>query len=337
MNKNKRYFLILLLVFQVILVYMGIGSYSENSSTIFINISLFIAIANILSFIVDILKKERELYKNVETDSYFRELDLKLEPLYAGVVTKTCKIGFNSIIIIIYELVEQQIFVRKYHHNKVYISLHPNITLEDINVLSKEKQIIIKTIFNGSNDKNEYEINEIISNIKSDINKSRNFKHIFDSLNKQAKKNYFSSYLWSIDDGLSTLVSFIVVIPLVSFIPFIFMAVANNMDTSSVITLILFIVNFLFYSYFICKDFPKKIYFDEIKKLNGLYNFLNDFSNIKSSEMKYVEIYDKYYLYALSFGLTDKVEKEYNFSSIDNNIMSNLKYLIYIEKSDKNG
>ena len=52
--------------------------------------------------------------------------------------------------------------------------------------------------------------------------------------------------------------------------------------------------------------------------------------------MKYVEIYDKYYLYALSFGLTDKVEKEYNFSSIDNNIMSNLKYLIYIEKSDKN-
>ena len=56
---------------------------------------------------------------------------------------------------------------------------------------------------------------------------------------------------------------------------------------------------------------------------------------IKNSEIKYIEIYDKYYLYALGLGLTSKIEKQYNFDEIDTNLKSNLKYLFYIEKGER--
>ena len=61
------------------------------------------------------------------------------------------------------------------------------------------------------------------------------------------------------------------------------------------------------------------------------------FQFIKSSEIKYIEIYDKYYLYALSFGLTDKIEKDYKIKSLCDKTSLNLKYLFYnIEKIDDN-
>lgn len=50
------------------------------------------------------------------------------------------------------------------------------------------------------------------------------------------------------------------------------------------------------------KDFSKY----EVNKLKGLYNFLTDYTNLSNLKIKYVEIYEKYYLYALSFNLTAK-------------------------------
>lgn len=337
MKKYLKMFLIFLVLFQLILVLASIGSYSDTGSISLLCISLSISLINIVVVIVSIFKKEKDLYKLVETDDYFRDLNFKLiDPLSAGVVTKTSKIGFNSIMIIIYELIDKSIIVRKYHQNKFFISLKNSITLEEVNSLSVEEQTIIKTIFTGTDDKNEYEMNNIISNIKNDIRKSELLNSMLDELSNKIMIKYFSSYMYSIDETISTLVAFIVVLPIVTIVPFVFLSLENYMTIKFIVPLILYILNFVFYWIFISKKFPREMYFDEIKKLNGLYNFLNDFSNIKSHEIKYVELYDKYYLYALSFGLTDKVEDEYNFDSIDNSIKSNLKYLTYIEKGDGN-
>ena len=121
MKKYLKMFLIFLVLFQLILVLASIGSYSDTGSISLLCISLSISLINIVVVIVLIFKKEKDLYKLVETDDYFRDLNFKLiDPLSAGVVTKTSKIGFNSIMIIIYELIDKDIIVRKYHN--FYIS-----------------------------------------------------------------------------------------------------------------------------------------------------------------------------------------------------------------------
>lgn len=50
---------------------------------------------------------------------------------------------------------------------------------------------------------------------------------------------------------------------------------------------------------------------DEARKLKGLKNFLNDFSNIKDKNAIQVNIWDEYLMYAMIFGIAKKVMKEF--------------------------
>ncbi len=54
------------------------------------------------------------------------------------------------------------------------------------------------------------------------------------------------------------------------------------------------------------------------EKINGLKNYLTDFSNLKEKDIKYIKLWDEYLIYSVIFGVNDKVVKNI-YNLIQNN------------------
>lgn len=73
------------------------------------------------------------------------------------------------------------------------------------------------------------------------------------------------------------------------------------------------------------KKWLKPEYLEEVNKLYGLYNYLKDYSDINKKEIKYVKLYEKFFLYAVGMGLEDKFENEFKQGSIDTDSISSIE------------
>lgn len=137
--------LVILIGIQIFLQFMGLEYFSEKGNPIILNISLFISVFAGIILLVKIIIKELSLNEKVKSIEYFRTLDIKeIKPIEAGILTKKSKLGFNSVLIIVLDLIEKNIIENKYINNKMYIKLKNNITLEEIQKLSEEEKKLLK-------------------------------------------------------------------------------------------------------------------------------------------------------------------------------------------------
>lgn len=322
------------LIMKLLVIYDGLSFLYfilwENPTAIYINMAINIII-NIISLII-VNKKYQNIYKKVEKFDYYRGLELKdIKPLEAGKLISKNNLGFNSFLIIIYELADEGIIKMEYSNNDTYISLKENISKNDIDELPIEKSNIIKIIFDSSSDTNKYELKQIIENIKKCIGKSTILNDTLKKLNGKINgKYYYAAYTdFLFEETGAKMLEFATVLgmilPLIAIAPLI----GISSKLTYIIPITLYIMDALILIIWLNKRYIKLCYMKEINKLNGLYNFLSDFSNIKNLPLEYAEIYDKYYLYAISFGLAEKMEQEYKINSVDMELSKNLKYLLY--------
>lgn len=325
---KKKIFLILVGLYFALL-FNGFLNLANSNNTKLFNSCLFIL--DFCSIIVLILILKRNFTKNKKEFSidYYRTLDFKaIKPIEAGYILKKRNLDYNIVILIILELIEMNILTKKHINNKTYIRLREGITLDEIDMLSFEYRNIIKLIFSGTNDNNEYEITEVINNFKSDIYLKIYLDSILKELKLKIKRKYFYKIIFNPSTELiiyAHCLSAIFLFPLIGLLSTV--EITNNIA----MMIFLYFLNFIILNLYFFIDIFNEKYLSEISKLKGLYNFIDDFSNIENLDIDYINIYDKYYLYALSFGLTNKVEKKYNFNSINDNIKINFKYLFYNE------
>lgn len=316
----------------VSLFFIGFLLFMEERNPILLNICLFAL--NFCSIIILILVSKRNCYKYKKLNSidYYRTLDFKLiKPIEAGYILKKKNLNYNILMIIILELIEKNILTKKYVSNKVYIKLREGITLDEINMLLEENRNIIKLIFKGTDDNNEYEIAKIIDGFKNNFYLNRYLEIMVKELKRKTNSKYFNLLMYDPYVEKFTLVFWCQALSIVFSLPLIAMICCAEMTTSIIIMICLYLLNIFILCFYFFKKIINEKYLLEVSKLKGLYNFIDNFSNIENLDINYIEIYDKYYLYALGFGLTDKIEKKYNFNSINDEIKLNLKYLFYNE------
>lgn len=323
---KKKIFLILFGLYFA-LFFLGFKIFAEYNNTTLFNICLFTLDFCSTIVLILILKRNFAKYKKVYSIDYYRTLDFKIiKPIEAGFILKKRNLHYNIVIIIILELIEMNILTKEYINNKTYIRLREGITLDEIDMLYYEYRNIIKLIFSGTDDNNEYEISEIINKFKSDIYLKQYLDSFLKELKLKIKRKYFCGIIFNPSTDLiifAHCLSAILILPIIGILSTI--EITNNI----VIMICLYLLNIFIFSFYFFIDVFDEKYLYEISKLKGLYNFIDDFSNIENLDINYIEIYDKYYLYALGLGLTDKVEKKYNFNSINDNVKINFKYLFY--------
>ena len=112
-----------------------------------------------------------------------------------------------------------------------------------------------------------------------------------------AENFYESNFKGKIKGVLYTLI-----MPLISFISFIFTLPLGIFHILNIITIIMLM-------YFLSFNKRSVKGNEEYLKWNALKNFLNDFGNFKDKEIEEIHLWERYLVYATVFGIADKVQE----------------------------
>jgi len=323
-----------LVVSIIVMTLLGIYGY-----VIFISVSFVTIMINIV-----LKRKEDKKYIDSINDKneydYWRDINFKnITPVEAGKLLGTEKIGINTFVTILFELGKKQIFNIEAKADKFYISLKNN-NIEEINKLPYYEKSIVKLLFKGTADKSKIEINEIISMIKNQPDKKVFVDNVYKHIEKDIKDKYYTNYLKRVSKDSKNYLAILIasnILLMNSFIGFIYIAwlfssfsvvIIPNILVTAIVTMLQVIVTSNIYKY----GYIKSKYINELRKLKGLYNYINDFSNIKEKELKYYQLYEEYFLYAVSMGIADKFEVDLDYDERINNLKVNVKFLFACKK-----
>lgn len=324
-----------LIIFIFVITPLGIYGYLS-----FISLSIITIIVNII-----LKRKEDKNYIDSINDKneydYWRDISFKyITPVDAGKLLGVEKIGINTFVTILFELRKKQIFNIEHKNSKFYISLK-NTNLDEINKLPYYEKNIVKLLFTGTDDKSKIELNEIISMIKNDSEKKVFLDNIYEHIESDIRIKYYTSYLKYISRdsknnnlGLLIVVNNLIMNAFIGIIYTLTLLSAFSLDTIPIIvsTIVVTLLQVILTVNINRSGYIRKEYIDEVRKLNGLYNFINDFSNIKEKELKYYELYQEYFLYAISMGIADKFEVDLGYDDIMNDMKANVEFLFACKK-----
>lgn len=324
-----KVFVIVLIMYFILIIAIMDGSEIGLPILIIIN---FVLVISCVGSLIYINKKYKDKFSEVKEYEYYRNLDIKnITAVASGVLTKKVKVDINTVITAIYELAEKNIIEIKYKDKKNLLSLKEH-DKNKINSLLKYEKSIIKFIFDDPEDIKTYCLEDMLKELEENSTK----RYIIQEIEKEIEEHINKKYCYSIENyimnqenllfvKLSTVMPIIILI--FSALPILSSLLLFQFSNWVVdILYIEYIVNLISVIYYCKVKFIKSQYHDEIQKIHGLYAYMSDYSLLKSQEIKFYQLYDKYYLYAMGLGLADKFEKEFNQPTLDNNVRTALRF-----------
>lgn len=327
---------IIFLIIYIIMIIMIMDGITEGNETLFMFILM--VIINMLTIILSSLsfwyinKKYKDKFKEVREYEYYRNLDIKnITAVASGILTKKVKIDINTVITAIYELSEKNIIDIRWENGKNFLKLKEH-NKDEINKLLSYEKSIIKFIFDNIKDTKEYCLEDILKEIQNNATK----RYILKEIEKEIKNYIDKKYYYNIVDYLSNQDKMFLakIAPLLCIIVSVFGALPAITIFITIgfsywftnIVLVEYLINFLLVIYYCKKKFINSKYHDEVQKLHGLYAYMSDYSLLKEQELKFYQLYNTYYVYAMGLGLADKFEKELNQQELDNNVRTAIQF-----------
>lgn len=272
-------------------------------------------------------------YDKVPKYDLWMETEFKdIHPMYAGYLIGKSNIDINGVIATIFLLEDKEIFKIDIMNDEYYVSLSPKITKEKFNELEEFEKKIVKILFKSFDDKTIVNIKEKIE----EFDKQYDYKLVLDELYKeikgQVKLDFFSNiFNIEIDDYnigwnafFSQFFSFNVINVVFGWL---FVAFNFSIPTKeyAYINLVLYLLSLFMIIFMSVSKRIKIKYLKQVNQLNGLYEYLTQYSNIKGMEIKYEKLYDKFFLYSVGMGIADKFEKEFSQGKLNN------KFKLYLQ------
>lgn len=328
-----KVYAIIAVIYFILIVCMLDGV--EFAFPIIITVNLLIMISCISSFIF-LHKKYKDKFKEVREYDYYSNLDIKnITAVASGILTKKTKIDINTIITAIYEIGEKNIIEIKYKDKKNFLTLKQH-NKDIIDKLLNYEKSIIKFIFDSPEDTNTYCLEDILKELEVNATK----RYIVKDIEREIKNYINKKYYYNIADymknqenlffvKLSTMLCTIVpVLSSVFALLFLYLFVVRVVELSVILFYIGYIADFISLIYYCKVKFIKSQYHSEVQKIYGLYAYMSDYSLLKSQELKFYQLYNKYYVYAMGLGLADKFEREFNQPTLDNNVRTALQFYV---------
>ena len=279
-------------IYAGLLVFVYMVNLFENGKGF--EIFLIISIVAIVSNIITKIKLDRK-YKikinNVKEYEYWNEAEFKyIEPIHAGLILNKTPIDINGIIATIFLLEEKGIFSIEISGDKYYIKLN-KIGDIDIEKLKIYEQQIVKFFFSSINDDKKIDLTKEINNIKSDYSK----RIIINDICKQEQKNVFKKFYKGVFEELSKTQTIVYALLSINCIFGYLIIFAGFIHMSNLVIpmIVVYTIQVCQQLYYISSKQLYIKYLSEATKLQGLYNFLTQYSTIKDKDIKYVKLYEK--------------------------------------------
>lgn len=295
----------------------------HNGFEVFIILSSLTIVLNILSQI-NINKKYKNTIKDIKEYEYWNEVEFpNIEPIHAGFLLNKTSIDINGIIATIFLLEKKGIFNIEIQGDKYFIGLN-KIEKTVIDELQTYEQKIVKLLFTSIDDERKIDLAEEISSIKKDPDKRIAINKICRAEQDNASYKFYKSSWQEMTTLQETLYGVLAVHSLFGF----FIILAAFYTTLIIPVIVAYLLQLTLMIYM---GNRKQLYFkyvDEVNRLQGLYNYLIEYSTIKDKEIKYSKLYEKFFLYAVGLGIADKFEKEFNQGNIENEFITDIQLLI---------
>lgn len=325
--KSFIYSFIYLLAFIFIFVF---GPLAEYGYILLIAVSVITMVINVILKLREDKRYNKIINEKIDYD-YWREIKFRnITPIEAGNLLGVEKIGINTFVIILFELEKKNILDIEYIGNEFVVSLK-STNLETINKLPYYERDIVKLLFSGTNDKSKLSIKQILKMIQEEskvkVYLDNIYKYIENDMDIKYYENYINRMMGNSEKYMFELVAFnnLIMNVFISIIYTISLIAAWSILIVPVFAI--GVLQLVMTKYILYSRYVKEEYIDEVKKLRGLYNYIKDFSNIEEKEIKYYELYEDYFLYAVSMGIADKFEEELGYDKLSNDIKTNIKFL----------
>ena len=270
---------------------------------------------------------------------YWRDTKFEhIEPVYAGYLLGVNKVNISSIVATMFVLEEKGIVKIDIVDKDYYISLIKGFDTREYSELKNYERKILELFFDKLENKSNICLRERLEFFDKHYDYKVIFEDIYKQIREEAERKFYTSER---EDENLELQS----IPTVNLVFGLLLVILSASTDWFLFNLICYIINGIaFFVELRSTKIIKSEYMDEINKLQGLYNFLISFSNMKDQELKYVKIYEKFYIYAISFGIADRAEYEFKQKELDNLTKTNIQVLLdndkiksKVMKSDLNG
>ena len=339
-KQRKATWIIFSILVVIYLICLMIEMENLEEGYLLVVLNIVFMISCLLSWFYINFKYKKSL-KVVQEYDYYRDLDFKkVNATMSGILLNTASININTIITAIYELSKNNIIKIELKNGKNYISLQERNKEIISKLLTYEKKIIF-FIFENNEDTKEYCLENILADAKKDSTKS----YILKDIEKEIKEyinthcylymgNYIQEQLNPIIIKVCSMLCIIIFcLGLVPFGMSIFTAIdsfTNGFDIAVPIVAILieYIVNLGLVIYFCKEKFLKEEYLEEVKKLEGLYMYMSDYTLLHDQELKFYQLYNTYYLYAMGLGVADKFENELGQEVLNNEVRTALQFYL---------
>ncbi len=332
-ESNMGYVIIVFVIIEFILLIMGMDEFEAGDSGTgiygYIYVNIFCTVISMLSILCVRIKYKTSL-RVVKKYDYYRDTNFKyINAVASGILTKKVKIDVNTIITAIYELATKNVVEITWKEQKNFIKLLEH-DKEKIKTLLPYERSIIYFIFKGPDDAIEYALEDVFKDISKDATKNYALKAIEKDIASYISTFYskFETYAeshhmnWAKITVIPPIIIFVLGIPLFIVSLFVVFRFPYNL------LFIEYIVNFIVMICYLKIRFLKFEYQDEVQKLNGLYTYLSDISELNRQELKFYQLYNSYYLYAMGLGLADKFEKELEQDKLNNEVRVALQFYL---------
>ena len=318
--KQKNIYIILIII---VVIHFIIFATEHIYILLFLN-PIYI-IWNVISLIY-VTQNYKNSFKNIKEYEYYRNIDFKkISAVASGILMHTENTNVNTIITAIYELSEKKIIRIEWKEQKNFLKLEEH-NKEKINKLLSYEKSIIRFIFENLEDTKEYSLEDILK--EAEENSTKNY--ILKSIEKEIKNYINKTYLSKIEENLNSYLEMIgyILCILVTILewPIALVATFNITDSICLVLVIEYLINLSIFIYYIKTKFLKPEYKEEFQKLYGLYSYMSDYSLLHEQEIKFYQLYNSYYVYAMGLGLADKFEKELGQATLNNEVRTALQF-----------
>lgn len=264
----------------------------------------------LIVIVYKIYNKYDKEYKSEFNAKYLRDIPSEYPPTTVSyLMYKT--VNQNSFIATILDLItkkvlilsEEQVKSKKLFSSKdkknYRFTLNKNADLSKLNPAEKE---IIELLINTIGDNNSVTVEEI-DNYSKEYSDAKNFMLKYDTWQNSATSIALNEEFYeNVSSAKTKGVLYSVIMPAISILSYAF-----NLNLGFAYAFNLFAVVAIFYFFTINKKTKKGN--EEYKKWKALNNYLNDFGRLSEKELPEITLWEKYLVYAMVFGIADKVQK----------------------------
>ena len=337
MKKEYKLGIIAFLIYMFFIFFFFVSYCVETGEYKYMLILFILSILGCIKIIIKYKEKYKLKYDKIPKLEKWTETDFNnIEPIYAGYLLKRQRVNINGVIATLFILEKKGIISIDIIGDKYKLSVNNNLTYQQFEQLEFYEKKIFKIFFKNTNNKEQIDLEECIKKFDKNYEYKVALNDLYKEIEMRVNNAFFEKPFLNLDSSLDVFIEGMHVTNVIFGTLIVIIGLGDASGKITLLNLILYMISIILIIYMNREKHIKSEYYEEINELYGLYNYIMNQDRIPNMELKEVKLYEKFLLYAISMGIADKIEKQFNQEELNSKFKLNIQ-LLFGKREKKDG